>query len=170
MGGGPVCRELLGGLARAITRVRDVEQDLFDLAAVSLNHRVGTLAAASDAAETVPAPWALLLRDEAPFDTCVRDRWHSAASMDDRTRRRLLRATIGEELPGGKRVKRWTLEQVAERAGLSMNATQRGLETLRAEDVPPVWGDVDTGTGEQLWWMLPTGLEELDRLEEAGPS
>jgi len=28
-----------------------------------------------------------------------------------------------------------------------------------------VWGDVDAGTGEELWWLLPSGLNELDRLE-----
>jgi hypothetical protein len=30
-----------------------------------------------------------------------------------------------------------------------------------------VWGDVDVdaGTGEELWWLVPSGLNELDRLE-----
>ena len=89
--------------------------------------------------------------------------------MDDDTRRRLLRAAIGEELREGKRITRWTLEQVADRAGLSVIETRRGLETLRAEDVPPVWGEIDANTGEQLWWMRPTGLEMLERLEESDP-
>ena len=31
-----------------------------------------------------------------------------------------------------------------------------------------VWGDVDAGTGEQLWWLLPHSLNELDRLEAGG--
>lgn len=87
--------------------------------------------------------------------------------MGDDTRRRLLRAAIGEELASVERTTRWTLEQLADRAGLSASETRRGLETLRAEDVPPVWGDVDAGNGEQLWWMLPTGLELLERLEDA---
>jgi hypothetical protein len=28
-----------------------------------------------------------------------------------------------------------------------------------------VWGDVDAGTAEELWRLLPSGLNELDRLE-----
>jgi hypothetical protein len=26
-----------------------------------------------------------------------------------------------------------------------------------------VWGDIDAVTGEELWWLLLSGLEELDR-------
>src|SRR3954469_11584575 len=36
---------------------------------------------------------------------------------------------------------------------------------LRAQDPPLVWGDVDARGGEELWWLLPSGLNELDRLE-----
>ena len=32
-------------------------------------------------------------------------------------------------------------------------------------DPPLVWGDVDAVTGTELWWLLPSGLNELDRLE-----
>jgi hypothetical protein len=28
-----------------------------------------------------------------------------------------------------------------------------------------VSGDVDAGSGEELWWLLPQALNELDRLE-----
>jgi hypothetical protein len=28
-----------------------------------------------------------------------------------------------------------------------------------------VWGDATAGTGEELWWLLPDGLNELDQLE-----
>jgi hypothetical protein len=28
-----------------------------------------------------------------------------------------------------------------------------------------VWGDVDARSGEKLWWLLPSGLNELDHLE-----
>jgi len=46
--------------------------------------------------------------------------------MDDDTRRRLLRAVIGEDQPGRGRVRRWTLLEAAERAGLVLNHTRRG--------------------------------------------
>jgi hypothetical protein len=86
--------------------------------------------------------------------------------MDDDTRRRLLRAVIGEDQAGRGRVRRrWTSLEAAERAGLVLNHTRRGLEELREQDPPLVWGDVDAGTGEELWWLLPPGLNELDRLE-----
>ena len=42
---------------------------------------------------------------------------------------------------------------------------RRGLQELREQDPSLVWGDVDAGTGEELWWLLPRGLNELDRLE-----
>jgi hypothetical protein len=87
------------------------------------------------------------------------------SGMDDDTRRRLLRAVIGEDQPGRGRVRRWTSLEAAERAGLVLNHTRRGLQEFREHDPPLVWGDVDAGTGEELWWRLPPGLNELDRLE-----
>jgi hypothetical protein len=86
--------------------------------------------------------------------------------MDDDTRRRLLRAVIGEDQPGRGRVRRWTSLEAAERAGLVLSHTRRGLQELREQDPPLVWGDA--GTGEELWWLLPSGLNELDRLEAGG--
>ena len=50
----------------------------------------------------------------------------------------------------------------------SSSHTRRGLQELREQDPPLVWGDVDAGTGEELWWLLPSGLNELDRLEAGG--
>jgi hypothetical protein len=90
--------------------------------------------------------------------------------MDDDTRRLLLRAVIGEDQPGGGRVRRWTVLEAAERAGLVLNHARRGLQELREQDPPLVWGDVDVdaGTGEELWWLLPDGLNVLDRLEAGG--
>ena len=88
--------------------------------------------------------------------------------MDDETRRRLLRAVIGEALPGRGRVRRWTALEAAERAGLVLNHARRGLQELREQDPPLVWGDADATTGEQLWWLLPSGPNELDRLEAGG--
>jgi hypothetical protein len=85
--------------------------------------------------------------------------------IDDEIRRRLLRAVIGEDQPGRGRVRRWTLLEAAERAGLVLNHARRGLQELREQDPPLVWGDADSGTGEELWWLLPSGLNELDRLE-----
>jgi hypothetical protein len=85
--------------------------------------------------------------------------------MDDQTRRRLLRAVIGEHQPGRGRVRRWTALEVAERAGLVLNHARRGLRELRDQDPPLVWGDANAGPGEELWWLLPDGLNELDRLE-----
>ena len=87
------------------------------------------------------------------------------AGMDDETRRRLLRAVIGEDQPGRGRVRRWTALEVAERAGLVLNHARHALRELREHDPPLVWGDADTATGEELWWLLPSGLNELDRLE-----
>jgi hypothetical protein len=87
------------------------------------------------------------------------------AGMDDETRRRLLRAVIGEHHPGRGRVRRWTALEVAERAGLVLNHARRGLQELRDQDPPLVWGDANAGPGEELWWLLPDGLNELDRLE-----
>ena len=87
--------------------------------------------------------------------------------MDDETRRRLLRAVLGEDRPGRGRVRRWTLLEAAERAGLVLGHARRGLQELR--DHEPVWGGVDgAGGGEELWWLLPDGLNELDRLEAGG--
>jgi hypothetical protein len=86
-------------------------------------------------------------------------------SMDEDTRRRPLRAVIGEDQPGRGRVRRWTLLEAAERASLVLNHTRRGLQELREQNPPLVWGDVDAGSGEELWWLLPQGLNELDRLE-----
>ena len=85
--------------------------------------------------------------------------------MDDETRRRLLRAVLAEEQPGRGRVRRWTALEAAERAGLVLNHVRRGLQELRAQNPPLLWGDVDAGSGEELWWLLPSGLNELDRLE-----
>ena len=85
--------------------------------------------------------------------------------MDDDTRRRLLRAVIAEDQPGRGRVRRWTSLEAAERAGLVLSYTRRALQELREQDPPLVWGDVDAGTAEELWWLLPSGLNELDRLE-----
>jgi hypothetical protein len=85
--------------------------------------------------------------------------------MDDDTRRRLLRPVIGEDRPDRGRVRRWTALEAAERAGLVLNHTRRELQELRDHDPPPVWGDVDAVTGTELWWLLPSGLNELDRLE-----
>src|SRR3954454_3901607 len=89
----------------------------------------------------------------------------SCAAMEDATRRRLLRAVIGEDQPGRGRVRRWTVLEAAERAGLVLSHARRGLQELREQDPPLVWGEVDAGTGEELWWLLPSGLNELDRLE-----
>jgi hypothetical protein len=85
--------------------------------------------------------------------------------MDDDTRRRLLRAVIGEGQPGRGRARRWTALEVAERAGLVLNHTRRALHELREQDPPLVWGGVDARTGDELWWLLPAGLNELDRLD-----
>ena len=85
--------------------------------------------------------------------------------MDDETRRRLLRAVLGEDQPGRGRVRRWTALETAERAGLVFNHARRGLQELRAHNPPLVWGDADARGGEELWWLLPSGLNELDRLE-----
>lgn len=85
--------------------------------------------------------------------------------MDDDTRRRLRRAVLGEDRPGRGRVRRWTALEAAERAGLVLNHARRGLQELRDRDPPLVWGDVDAVTGTELWWLLPSGLNELDRLE-----
>ena len=90
------------------------------------------------------------------------------AGMDDDTRQRLLRAVIGADQPGRGRVRRWTLAEAAERAGFSPSETHRQLQELREQDPPMVWGDVDASTEEQLWWLLPHGLNELDRLEAGG--
>jgi hypothetical protein len=86
------------------------------------------------------------------------------AGMDDDTRRRLLRAVIGEDQPGRGRV-RWAVLEAAERAGLVLSHARQGLQELREHDPPLVWGDVDADTSEELWWLLPSGLNELDRLE-----
>ncbi len=89
--------------------------------------------------------------------------------MDDETRRRLLRAVLGEDRPGRGRVRRWTLLEAAERAGLVLSHARRGLQELRDHEPPLVWGGVDgAGGGEELWWLLPDGLNELDRLEAGG--
>lgn len=88
--------------------------------------------------------------------------------MDDDTRRRLLRSIIGEDQPGRGRVRRWTLAEAAERAVLGLSDTRRGLQGLQGQDPPLVWGEVDSSTDEQLWWLLPHGLTELDRLEAGG--
>jgi hypothetical protein len=85
--------------------------------------------------------------------------------MDDDTRRRLLRAVMGQDQPGRGRVRRWTSLEVAERAGLVLNYTRRALRELREADPPLVWSDVDARRGDELWWLLPDGLNELDRLE-----
>jgi hypothetical protein len=85
--------------------------------------------------------------------------------MDDETRRRLLRAVIGEDQPGRGRVRRWTALEAAERAGLVLDHPRRGLQELRGQDPPLVWDDADATSGEELWWLLPSGLNELDRLE-----
>jgi hypothetical protein len=85
--------------------------------------------------------------------------------VDDDTRRLLLRAVIGDDRPRRGRMRRWTLLEAAERAGLVLSHARRGLQELREQDPPLVWGDVDVGTGEELWWLLPDGLNELDRLE-----
>jgi hypothetical protein len=87
--------------------------------------------------------------------------------VDDRTRHRLLLAVIGHDQPGRGMVRRWTPLEVAERAGLVLNHTRRALQELRDDDPPLVWGEVDAGTGVELWWLLPAGLNELDRLEAA---
>ena len=89
------------------------------------------------------------------------------AIMDDDTRRRLLRAVIGEAQAGRGRVRCWTSLEAAERAGLVLSHARRRLRELREQDPPLVWGDIDADTGEELWWLLPSGLKlnELDRLE-----
>ena len=86
-------------------------------------------------------------------------------SMEEDTRRRLLRALMGEDQPGRGRVERWTALEAAERAGLVLNHARRSLRELRERDPPLVWGDTGADTGEELWWLLPVGLNELDRLE-----
>jgi hypothetical protein len=88
--------------------------------------------------------------------------------MDDDTRRQLLRAVTGEDRPGRGRVRRWTMLEAAERAGLVLSHARRALQELREHDPPLVWGDVDANGGEELWWLLPDGLNELDRLEAGG--
>ena len=85
--------------------------------------------------------------------------------MNDDTRRRVLRAVIDEERRCRGRVRRWTSLEIAERAGLVLRHARRALQELRDQHPPLVWGDVDAGTGEDLWWLLPSGLNELDRLE-----
>src|SRR3954454_23940742 len=85
--------------------------------------------------------------------------------MDDQTRRRLLRAVIGEHQPGRGRVRRWPPLEAAERAGRVLNHARRGLQELREQDPPLVWGDATAGTDEGLWCLLPDVLAELDRLE-----
>jgi hypothetical protein len=85
--------------------------------------------------------------------------------MDEDTRRRLLRAVIGEDQPGRGRVRRWTVLEAADRASLLLNHARRGLQELREHDPPLAWSDVGADTGEELWWLLPSGLNELDRLE-----
>src|SRR3954452_20770826 len=87
------------------------------------------------------------------------------AGMDDQTRRRLLRAVIGDDQPGRGRVRRWTALGGAERDGVVLNHARRGLHELLPQAPPLVWGDVDAGGGEELWRLLPSGLIELDRLE-----
>lgn len=84
---------------------------------------------------------------------------------DDDTRRRLLRAVIGEDQGRRGRVRRWTLVEAAERASLNLDETHRGLRELRAQTPPLVAGDIDANTGQELWWLLPHGVEELDRLD-----
>lgn len=86
--------------------------------------------------------------------------------MGDEIGRHLLGAVIGEEQAGGGRVRRWRLPQAAERAGLAPSECRRALQELREQDPPLVWGDVDANTGEELWWLLASGLNELVRLEE----
>src|SRR3954470_6683533 len=81
--------------------------------------------------------------------------------MDDQTRRRLLRAVIGEDQPGRGRARRWTAREGAERAGWVLNHAGRGLRELRDQDPPLVWGDANAGPGEELWWLLPDGHREL---------
>jgi hypothetical protein len=61
--------------------------------------------------------------------------------MDDDTRRQLLCAVIGEDQPGRGRVRRWRVLEAAERAGLVLSRTRRGLQELREQDPPLVWGD-----------------------------
>ena len=63
--------------------------------------------------------------------------------MDDDTRRRLLRAVIGEDQPGRGRVRRRTLLEAAEQAGLVLSHARRELQELREHDPPLVWGDAD---------------------------
>jgi hypothetical protein len=89
--------------------------------------------------------------------------------MDDDIRRRLLLAVIGQDQPGRGTVRRWTSLEVAERAGLVLNHTRKALQELREEDPPLVWGDVDARIGIELWWLLPAGLNELDRIEAGKP-
>jgi hypothetical protein len=56
--------------------------------------------------------------------------------------------------------------EAAERAGLVLSHARRGLQELREHDPPLVWDEVDDANGgEELWWLLPDGLNELDRLE-----
>ena len=62
-------------------------------------------------------------------------------------------------------MRRWTALEAAERAGLVLSHARRGLHELREQNPPLVWGDADAGAGEELWWLLPSGLNELDRLE-----
>jgi hypothetical protein len=85
--------------------------------------------------------------------------------VDDETRRRLLRAVLDEDHAGGGRIGRRTALEIAERAGLVLNHARRSLRKLREQDPPQVWGEVDAATGEEWWWLLPSGLNELDRLE-----
>ncbi len=51
-----------------------------------------------------------------------------------------------------------------------MSHARLTLRELRDEDPPLVWGDVAAGTGAELWWLLPAGLNELDPSRTADPA
>jgi len=83
---------------------------------------------------------------------------NNVVAVDDR---------VGEDQIGRGMVRSWTPLEFAGRAGLILSHARRALRELSDEDPPLVWGDVDAGTGLELWWLLPAGLNELDRLQAA---
>lgn len=81
--------------------------------------------------------------------------------MDDEIRRRLLRAVIGEERAGAAAFGAGRCPKPPNAPAWFPSQTRRALQELREHDPPLVWGDVDANTGEELWWLLSSGLNEL---------
>jgi hypothetical protein len=86
----------------------------------------------------------------------------------EKIRRRLLRAVIGEQhVPGRGEVRRWELAEVAERSGMPLRVTRRGLRELREMNPLPVLAAASrsrhgpagcrasgSADGGGLWWLL----------------